>query len=195
MGSKLNKHESKYFNTAQNMNKALIDLLDKKEYEYLTIKEICKKAGVNRSTFYLHYETIDDLLYECIENIIKSLKAKYLDDYNLEIKLKNSSLDDLKFYTPKYSEPYLSFIKENKKTFMVAIKHQELFKTDYIFGKLYKSFFEPVMSFFNIPDNEKKYIINYYMSGIHAIIIEWLKNDCKDEISFIANLIAKYTYK
>lgn len=32
----------------------------------ITIKEICKKAGVNRSTFYLHYESIDDLLEETL---------------------------------------------------------------------------------------------------------------------------------
>lgn len=50
----MNKFESKYFNTALLMNQALILLLEKKEFEYITVKEICEKAGVNRSTFYLH---------------------------------------------------------------------------------------------------------------------------------------------
>ena len=58
----MNKYESKYFNTARLMNEALLLLLENKDYEYITVKEICSKAGVNRSTFYLHYETIDDLL-------------------------------------------------------------------------------------------------------------------------------------
>ena len=31
---------------------------------YITVKEICEKAGVNRSTFYLHYENTTDLLQE-----------------------------------------------------------------------------------------------------------------------------------
>ena len=62
----MNKSESKYYNTSLLMNQALIELLNKKDYEFLTIKEICKKAGVNRSTFYLHYDNIDDLLYETI---------------------------------------------------------------------------------------------------------------------------------
>ena len=52
----MNKNESKYFNTAVRMDKALIELLEKKDFEYITIKEICQAAGVNRSTFYLHYE-------------------------------------------------------------------------------------------------------------------------------------------
>ena len=50
----MNKNESKYFNTAIKMDEALIMLLEKKDFEYITIKEICDTAGVNRSTFYLY---------------------------------------------------------------------------------------------------------------------------------------------
>jgi len=67
----MNKSESKYFNTALKMDEALVDILREKGLEYVTVKEICEKAGVNRSTFYLHYETIDDLLTECVENTNK----------------------------------------------------------------------------------------------------------------------------
>ena len=48
----MNKSESKYYNTACLMDDALILLLEKKDFEYITVKEICNKAGVNRSTFY-----------------------------------------------------------------------------------------------------------------------------------------------
>lgn len=58
----MNKSESKYFNTAVKMDKAFLELLEKKDFEFITVKEICAKAEVNRSTFYLHYETIGDLL-------------------------------------------------------------------------------------------------------------------------------------
>lgn len=42
-------------------------MLSKKDFAYITVKEICDKAGVNRSTFYLHYETVSDLISESIE--------------------------------------------------------------------------------------------------------------------------------
>ena len=77
----MNKSESKYYNTALLMNSALVEILNKKEYEYITVKEICEKAGVNRSTFYLHYETIDDLLNETIENQNK----QFFSYFNVEI--------------------------------------------------------------------------------------------------------------
>ena len=62
----MNKSESKYFNTAAKMDEALIALLEKKDFEYISVKEICEAADVNRSTFYLHYENTRDLLEESI---------------------------------------------------------------------------------------------------------------------------------
>ena len=47
----MNRNESKYFNTAKRMDEALLTLLEKKDFEYISIKEICDIAEVNRSTF------------------------------------------------------------------------------------------------------------------------------------------------
>lgn len=60
----MNKFEEKYFITPKLMIEALIKLLETKDIEYITIKDICLIARVNRSTFYLHYESPNDLLYE-----------------------------------------------------------------------------------------------------------------------------------
>ena len=46
---------------------ALIDLMDKKTINKITVKEICQYADINRSTFYLHY-TDQYALLEEIEN-------------------------------------------------------------------------------------------------------------------------------
>ena len=73
----MNKSESKYFNTARRMDEALMALLEKKDFEYITIKEICAEAGVNRSTFYLHYETTRDLLEETLEYLNEKLKREH----------------------------------------------------------------------------------------------------------------------
>lgn len=63
----MNRNESRYFKTAAKMDEAFLRLIEEKDLEFITVKEICNKAGVNRSTFYLHYETIDDLLSESLE--------------------------------------------------------------------------------------------------------------------------------
>ena len=73
----MKSRESKYFATARKMNMALIQILSKKEFELVTVKEICKVADVNRSTFYLHYENIGELLDETVENELKDLFQRY----------------------------------------------------------------------------------------------------------------------
>lgn len=65
----MNKSESRYFATAARMDEAFLTLLAKKDFEYITVKEICEVAGVNRSTFYLHYETMSDLLSESVSRM------------------------------------------------------------------------------------------------------------------------------
>jgi len=74
----MNKHDSKYFNTALYMDEALLVLLEKKDYEFITVKEICQIAGVNRSTFYLHYEKMDDLLEETVNYVSNKFNSKWL---------------------------------------------------------------------------------------------------------------------
>lgn len=187
----MKKSESKYFNTALLMNDALLLLLEKKEYDYITVKEICLKAGVNRSTFYLHYETMDDLLRETIECFYNRLKDKFKDLNISSNSIYTSSLDELNFCTPKYLVPYLEVLKENKRFFSVAFSHQYLFKTDLMFDSLYKDFFIHILERYNIEESAKKYYITFFMTGIHAIIIEWIKNDCKEDIDFICALIIK----
>ena len=110
----MNKSESKYFNTAVRFNKALLSLLEKKAFEYISISEICEKAGVNRSTFYLHYENTSDLLRETIAYVLDNFSSYFsVDIKSVSTKFSNCDLQDLKFVNEKYLYPYLLFIKEN----------------------------------------------------------------------------------
>lgn len=49
-------------NTKDKIYKSAIELLKRKGYEYLTIKNICEMAGVSNGTFFYHYKTKEDLL-------------------------------------------------------------------------------------------------------------------------------------
>ena len=91
----MNKNKSKYFNTALFMNEALLSLLEKKDFEYITVKELCNKAGVNRSTFYLHYETMNDLLNETINMIEKKFYSSFNKDLKIDDLIKKDNKKDL----------------------------------------------------------------------------------------------------
>ena len=50
-------------------------------YEKITVKQIADRAKINRNTFYLHYETIDDVLFE-IQSDYSSRYIKTIKDFN-----------------------------------------------------------------------------------------------------------------
>ena len=186
----MNKSESKYNNTALLMNQALVELLNKKDFEFITVKEICTKAGVNRSTFYLHYDTVYDLLEECVDNSNKKFTS-YFKENTQEFfdKLKTGAKEDLILITPKYLTPYLTYIKENKVIYQVAVKHAQIMSSIAKFQSLNKYVFMPIFSKFGIDEKTEKYMIAYYLNGVTAIINEWIKGGCMDEISYIEKII------
>lgn len=188
----MNKNESKYFNTAILFDEALIYLLEKKDIEYITIKEICNEAGVNRSTFYLHYENINDLVEETM-NYINEEFMKYFNEDTKEFinKIKSSKLEDLKLIEKKYLTPYLTFIKENKKIFKASFYNPSGMKAINKYNHLKNYILNPILDRFNIFGKERNYLITFYINGIMAIIKEWINTDCKDQINDIEDIIIK----
>ena len=89
------------------MVEALLLLLEKKEYDSITVKEICEKAGVNRSTFYMHYDTKDDLLVETM----KYINARLLSDSNYDAIIPRSN-DEKNFNLEGKNYPMTKVIKK-----------------------------------------------------------------------------------
>lgn len=185
----MNKAESKYFSTASRMDEALIECLEKKDFEYITVKEICEKAGVNRSTFYLHYETIADLLNECVEYTNNKCFQRYSSELaDIKKRLTSEHLEDLIFISPDYLRPYFEFVRENKRLFKVALSHPASLNTEGTFRQLFVNIFSPVLDRFHLAEKDKAYIIMFYIGGLIAIVKEWIGNDCADPIGQIVDV-------
>lgn len=179
----MDKSNSKYLYTASLMDEALLALLETKDYDYITVKEICEKAGVNRSTFYLHYETIDDLLKESLS----AISSKFIEKFDCD------PINDLYLITPEYIIPYLEFLSENRRVFMTAVKKPAVFGVMKQFNEVYSQVLNPILARFKVEESERKYVLAYYLSGMHALIIEWIKGGCREPAQYIAGLLVKYT--
>ena len=186
----MNKSESKYFNTAIKFDVALLSLLEKKSFEYITIREICETAGVNRSTFYLHYENTCDLLEEATQYVIDKFVSYFPTDLQrITSNFTKCNIDELIFITKDYLLPYLSFIRDNKKLFNAILSQPLTFKFDLFFESLFENIFSPIMSRFSYPDSAQKYVIMFYLSGLNAVIREWLTEDCTKSIPEVEKII------
>lgn len=186
----MTRSESKYYATAARMDEAFLKLLEEKDFAYITVKEICEKAGVNRSTFYLHYETVSDLLAESARYIIGKLIANMPQDTaEFFEKLQTRPLEELHLITPEYLTPYLNFVKEHSRIFRTAVEHSSVLGMDDVYLALNHHVFTPILDRFHVPPSERKYMMPFYIHGLIGIINEWLKEDCKDSVEHIISVM------
>ncbi len=197
----MTKSESKYFNTAVRMDEAFLELLTEKDFEYITVKEICEKACVNRSTFYLHYETMGDLLDESFEYKNRKFMsyfpvnpAEFISKIN-DVDLNKVSLKDFYFITPEYLIPYLNYVKENRRLFKTTISRPDTLHSNQRFETLVKVVIEPIMERYQIPSEQRRYILIFNINGIIGIIKEWLNGDCRESTDFIVEMITDLVLK
>ena len=196
----MNKSESKYYNTACLMDEALILLLEKKDFEFITVKEICEKAGVNRSTFYLHYETMTDLLEESTQYFLKKfyLQMQETDDFNMadgergiSKHIESAPKDDLYLVSAKYLVPYLQFIKENRRIFGTVLNRAKLFGWENVYNFMFDKIFSPIMDRFGVPNDEKLYMVSFCVHGLTAIVKQWIDGGCVDDVRKITEIMQK----
>jgi AcrR family transcriptional regulator len=188
----MNRSESRYFATAERMDEAFLEILEKKDFAYITVKEICEKAGVNRSTFYLHYETAADLLAESTQHIIK----QFLDSMPQETvpfteKIRDCPPEELYLITPEYLTPYLRYIRAHRRVFRTTIEQAAALKMDEAYEALNRHVFFPILERFRIPPEEREYIMAFYINGLIAVINGWILNGCDEPIEKITAIMQR----
>lgn len=186
----MNRSESKYFATAARMDEAFLELLEKKDFTYITVKEICEKAGVNRSTFYLHYETVSDLLAESARYIITQfVEAMPHDTAEFISQIQTRPLEELYLITPEYLTPYLNYIKKHRRIFRTTLEQASVLGMNDAYLSLNRHVFMPILNRYQVPLSSQKYMMPFYINGLMGIVNEWLKEDCEDSIERMISVI------
>lgn len=185
----MQRSESRYRSTAEKMDRALLRLLEKKDFMYITVKELCAAAGVNRSTFYLHYETVGDLLAECAAYCNRLCFERYSREYaDVAGRLATAELEELVFISPAYLRPYFEFVRENRPLFRAVLSRRGGLDTQSTFDALFKKVFSPVLDRFRFAEKDKPYVISFYIAGLMAIVAQWLRGDCNMPIDDVIAL-------
>lgn len=192
----MDKKKSRYFETAAKMDDALLSLLEQKELPFITVKEICEKAQVNRSTFYLHYETIGDLLAETVEHV----NRRFLDCMGKNPKALVPLIDELpieklRFVNADYLVPYLTFVKKNRKLFRTALDCPEVLGTRKTYQRMFEHVFSPILERYHVPEEDRRYLMTFYVHGLMAVVEEWMRNDCVDEIDRVVDVMRRCVLK
>lgn len=71
--TKKQKTDRRTLYTKQTIKEAFLRLKRNKEYNSITISDICRLAEISRSTFYLHYNHIAEVLDEVLDDAVSNI--------------------------------------------------------------------------------------------------------------------------
>ena len=63
--------------TKKTLRNTMLDLLESKDFEDISVTELCEQAQISRITFYSHYSDKYELINDLFENIINDTTAFY----------------------------------------------------------------------------------------------------------------------
>ena len=168
---------NKAINTKNQISKALIELLNNKPLDLITIKELAKKAEISRTAFYNNFNNLDDVLKYIYQRAHKQIfKEKY------------SQLEYV--YSDEHILDMISFFDKNSKLLLVLIKWNLIeliakYNTEIVLGytQHYKNKFIREHAF---------YFISYYHGSLFNICTYWITNGKQESIETLFKIIKEF---
>lgn len=173
--------------TKRMLKDALFQLLKKKDIDHISVKELCETAGINRSTFYRHY----DSQYALMEEVSNDL-AKVIIECNETISKDNAqpgiSIRRVMEYCYTHREESFLFMQNPALLDMILIKARPFYEEN-IWSAL-SSKKHP-----GYTENEQEYIATFVTEGAAAIQKKWVLSGMKESPDEISELVLKVCQK
>ena len=166
------------------LRQALMKLVTEKSFASLTIQEVTGQAGLNRSTFYLHYIGMHELLEDCVKDLFGQMRSEIYSKAD-QINLTN---------LPEY-EIFVECV------FLHLQQHEPFYRSmlgkngDPYFGSLFQDLlaeliFEPMRGEMR-SDTESELILSFFTAGFTGIATWWLESDLPIPAKEAARLVTK----
>ena len=161
------KKDLRIIKTKASLQNALVQLLQEKSLDKISISELCKLANVNRGTFYLHYQDVAELFEQYFEDITEDLRKAYYEPYLLtDYKIENLKSEMVRIF--HHVEKYKMFYKIvfNRKTPMMYF---------YRLFEIIRVYLHDSTS--TIIEENIDYVSSYQANAIIGLIIQWIQSD------------------
>lgn len=161
---------------------ALVELMQTQHISGISIKALCERADVNRSTFYAHYTDQYDLLHQLEQEVLENLK-RYLEkpvlDNNLPISTQVLTL-------------ILEYLKDDAALFRALLSENCDIAIQKDIMELAQVVAYPIDA--KMDDKLVAYIKEYGITGCISIVKKWLQEGTQEPPEVLSELMMQMTY-
>lgn len=153
------------------IQQTFIDLAKEKPVDKITVKEIVKRCGINRNSFYYHYEDLPDLIQSIIEDQIDEAvqSNRHKDVQQICIASAMVFQNNLDFCRNIYSSKNRDIL-EIRLSKKIARIVQDFLLNDYLPN-------------YTIAEEDKQIILQFYRTQLCGLIKEWLRSGMNYDIA------------
>lgn len=171
--------------TRQAIQDAYISLLLEKKTGKITISEVARKANIDRKTFYLHYDSIEDILRNFCRNMIHELVE---EAHRIHFSPQTFSIRVL-------LEALNRQVEENMDFFRFICLNREY---DFFFDEIKELMIDGLMASAQdgmpFSADELKLYADYFLSGIISAYVRWIREEQPIPIEQLAELVQQSAY-
>ena len=168
------KNNLRYKASSEKIETAFLTLILNHKYEDITISMVCKQSGINRSTFYCHYDDINDLIIKIESKFAKSTASIFnfgeRQTHEAFVEMFTFVKNNKYFYKAFLNIPYVTLAETNTK--VEVLKNIENNTT---IDKSNK------MALF--------YRASFFGAGIKEMCRLWLERNCEESPEQMAKLL------
>ena len=170
------KNNSRYKISSEKIETAFLSLLTKYKYEDISISKICEIAGINRSTFYCHYDDINDLTIKIESKFAKSTASIFnfgeRQTHEAMVEMFAFIKENKSFYKAFLNIPYTTFAETDTKIKCLEhVSKSSNIKSSIDMGLFYRG--------------------SFFGAGIKEMCRIWLERECKETPEEMATLLTK----
>lgn len=171
--------------TKRMLAEAILSLVVEQDYEAITINEITQRADINRATFYLHYNSKDELLMEALEEKFEELVVSFHQVSTDDPIWHASEIDLLTFrHVADHAELYKVILGERGMGYII---NRIL---DYITELSLKLLQQSLPAEAELP-MPTELIARHYAGSLYALLSWWVLNDMPYSPEYIADLSSR----
>lgn len=184
MNKKNNDHRVRL--TKQIIRDSLVSLMKEYPIPRISVKMLCERAGIHRSTFYAHYADVYDLLAQIQREVISEVSAHISDSaFSEHTKLTVQALEQILLYAKNNTALFEALLGENG-DFAFQREVMLLAQQKIVHDLQHMKHLDPGVS---------DYLQYFVVNGALSVIHRWLAGGTKESVAEMAEFCSTLLYK